>query len=124
MTKAFTWQEDHEIQFLKEAYRTIASLDGTDWEDPASQALEMETDPTITRSLEPRRRFLARIVLHLPEPFTLPPSRLVDCLHVTYSVCSRVIQYWVKLGLLEVVGKEGKLRLFRRRLLQNYPRPG
>jgi len=86
-------------------------------DEPEDVQLLKEDCPTLTRSLESRRRFLCRIILNLPEPFLLPPDLLALCLKVTKSACHQTIQYWLKLGLLELAGHEGQSRLFRRRLL-------
>jgi len=114
---SLTWDEPEDIQFLKEAHRICHALQDTDWAEPALKALDMDTDPTLTRSLEYRRRFLCRVILNLPQPFLLPPDLLALCLKVTKSACRQTIQYWLKLGLLDVVDHEGQSRLFKRRLL-------
>lgn len=116
----FNFQEDEEIKALKSFYDASSKLSGTAWCKVGRRVAKTIKEPFLTRSLEPYRRFLGKVIQVLPEPFNLPSDLVAKILGVTQGQASKVIKWWVGYGLIEEVGetKPGQLKAYKRRLLK------
>jgi len=116
----FLEPEDEETKTLKAFYGCRDRLRGTAWGQVAARAIHTAKEPSLTRSMEPGRRFLGKLIQSLPEPFKLPSGLVAKVLGVTRSQASKVVKWWEGYGLIEAVGetKPGQLKSYRRKLLK------
>ena len=116
----FGFQEDEEIRVQKAFCDASSKLSGTPWGKIGRRAVHTNREPFLTRSMEPYRRFLGKVIRALPEPFKLPSDLVAKVLGVTKGQASKVVKWWVGYGLIEVVekSKPGQPSTYRRKLLQ------
>ena len=116
----FLEPEDEETKTLKAFYGCRDRLRGTAWGQVAARAIHTAKEPSPTRSMEPGRRFLGKLIQSLPEPFTLPSDLVAKVLEVTKGQASKVVKWWVGYGLIEVgeKSKPSQPSTYRRKLLR------